>query len=165
MNKNELNTLDRLYELIIDIKNDNKKLNERLSQTVEELNKKVEKKHVPISLESDILQVVQNSMQKSIQECLTKYDSPLIKLITNVVNDNSIELKKIISDSFNDVIKKEEFKQSIKDGFSHKIARALISTNNSMFEKISNELKQDAVFKSKISIAIDNVVNECLNNK
>ena len=29
-------------------------------------------------------------------------------------------------------------------------------------DKVSNELKQDAIFKSKMAIAVSNVVEECL---
>lgn len=165
MTKTEQETIEKLYKTLAEIKYENNKFTSNVTNLIEAINKKVEQKHVPISLENDILQVVQYSIQKAIQESLIKYDSPLIKLITNVVNENSLELKKIISDSFNDVIQKNEFKQSIREGFSHKVARALISTNDSLFNKISNELKQDAVFKSKIALAVEKIVTECLNNK
>lgn len=165
MTKNEQEVIDKLYKLVSDLKNENKLLAEKLTKTVEEINKKVEQKHIPISLETDILQVAQQSIQKAIQESLTKYDSPLIKLVKNVVDESSAELKQIISDSFNDVIKKEEFKQAIRNGFSHKVARTIISNNDGLFEKVSNELKQDAVFKSKMALAVANVVNECLNER
>lgn len=165
MTKNEQNTINKLLKMVTDIKEENKKLVDNLNKTVEEINKKVDQKHIPVSLELDILQTTQASIHKAIQESLTKYDSPLIKLVTNVVNENSSELKQIISDSFNDVIKKDEFKQAIKDGFSHKVARTIISNNQGLFEKVSNELKQDAVFKSKMSLAVANIVNECLNER
>jgi hypothetical protein len=165
MTNNEQKTIDQLLKTVSDIKTENRLLVDKLTKTIEEINTKVNQKHVPITLEQDILSTAQISIQKAIQESLTKYDSPLVKLVTNVINENSTELKKIISDSFNDVIKLEEFKDAIRTGFSHKIARTIISNNDGLFDKVSNELKQDAVFKSKMSLAVANVVNECLENR
>ena len=34
-----------------------------------------------------------------------------------------------------------------------------------LFDKVSNELKQDAVFKSKMALAVSNVVEQCLNER
>jgi hypothetical protein len=165
MNNEEKKTVVQLYESVNKIKQENKILAEKLTEMVNKIDNKVNEKHIPIFLEKDIMGVMQHSIQKAIQECLTGYSSPLNKLVTAVVNENSTELKQIISDSFDDVIKKDEFKQAIKDGFSHKIARTLIIKNDSLFDKISNELKQDAIFKSKVSLAIANVVNECLDER
>lgn len=165
MTNAEQKTIDQLYKTVSDIKNENRLLVEKLTKTIEEINKKVDQKHVPIKLEQNILSTVQSSIQKAIQESLTGYNSPLTKLITAVITENSIELKKIISDSFNEVIKLDEFKQAIREGFSHKIARVIISNNDGLFDKVGNDLKQDAVFKSKMALAVANVVNECLEEK
>jgi len=165
MTKDEQKQIDKLIEIVNTLKQQNKTLIDTLTDTVNKINDKVNQKYTPISLELDILQTTQASIHKAIQETLTGYNSPLTKLIAIVIDEHSIELKKIIADSFDDVIKKDEFKQSIREGFSHKIARSIISNNNGLFDKVSNELKQDAVFKSKMSLAIANVVNECLENK
>lgn len=45
---------------------------------------------------------------------------------------------------------------------SHKVTRTIISNNEGLFDKVSNELKNDATFKAKMAIAVSNVVNECL---
>ena len=165
MTSNEQKTIDQLVKLVGDVKAENKLLTEKFSKTIEEINSKVETKHIPIQLELDILSTVQTSIQKAIQESLTKYDSPLIKLVTAVINENSTELKSIITSSFDEVIKLDEFKSSIRTGFSHKIARTIISNNDGLFDKVSNELKQDAVFKSKMALAVSNVINECLEER
>jgi hypothetical protein len=136
-----------------------------IQQTVDDINNKIEKKHIPISLEQDILTVAQQSIHEAIKSVLTGYNNPLSKLIIEVINRHSVELKAIINDAFETVIRTEDFKQSILSGFSHKIARTIISNNDGLFDKVSNELKQDSVFRSKITIAISNVVEECLKEK
>lgn len=158
----EQKTIDKLYELLSDIKKENNEFKNQTTQNVESISKKVDAKLFPVTLEQDILSVTQSSIHAAIKESLTKYDSPLVKLVTTVVNEHSQQLKQIISESFDEVIRMDEFKEAIRDGFSHKVARTIISNNDGLFEKVSNELKQDSVFKAKMSLAVANVVGECL---
>jgi hypothetical protein len=116
-------------------------------------------------LEKDILKNTQLAITASIREVLTKYDSPLVKLVKDVVIAHNEELKKTITESFEQVIRTEEFKQSIVSAFSHKVARTVISNNDGMFEKVSNDLKQDAVFKAKMALAVSTVVEEVLRER
>ena len=126
------------------------------------LTEKTEKKHIPIHFEQSILQTAQVAITDSIKNVLSGYSSPLSKLIASVVDENSAELRQIISDSFTQVIRKDEFKQSIVEAFSHKIARTMISNNDGLFDKVANGLKTDSVFKSKITLAVSTIVEECL---
>lgn len=164
MTTNEQKTINQIHGLMSDMRAENQAFRDSVMQLINNATDKVEKKHLPIYLEKDILQVVQQSINDSIKAVLTGYSSPLNKLITEVVNENSVELKSLISDSFTKVIRTDEFKQSIVSAFSHKVARSIISNNDGLFDKVSNELKQDAVFKSKMSLAVSNVVEECLKN-
>ena len=116
-------------------------------------------------LEKDILRSAQLAIAESISKSLTGYDSPLTKLTKQVIDENSTELRTLISDSFQQVIRTDDFKKSIIDAFSHKVARTIISNNDGLFEKVSAALKQDAIFKSKMAIAVSNVVEECLNER
>ena len=144
------------------MRTENSKFREDIKLLVEAINQKTEKKHLPITLEQDILRTAQMAMNESIQKVLTDYNSPLRKLTEAVILDNTSFLKQLISDCFNSVIKTEDFKTSIINAFSHKVARSIISNNDGLFEKVSNELKQDTIFKSKMALAVSNVVEECL---
>lgn len=117
------------------------------------------------TLSEQVLQAAQLAVASSIKEALTKYDSPLIALVKSVVNENTAELRKMISDSFVQVIRTDDFKKSIVDAFSHKVARSVISNNDGLFDKVANELKQDATFKAKMALAVANVVEECLQER
>lgn len=117
------------------------------------------------TLESQILQVAQTSIAAAIKESLTNYQSPLVALTRSVVNDHTTELRSMISDAFVQVIRTDDFKKSIVDAFSHKVARSVISNNDGLFDKVSNELKQDATFKAKMALAVANVVEECLQER
>lgn len=132
------------------------------TKAFDKLEEKIDKKHIPLNLEGEILRTAQQSINEAVKSALGGYGSPLTKLVLEVVNENAAFLKEIISSSFNEVIRTEDFKQSIVSAFSHKVARSIISNNDGLFDKVSNDLKQDAVFKSKMALAVANVVEECL---
>ena len=165
MTTKEQQTIDNLFNAVQDLRIENAKFREDVKLQVEAINTKTDKKHVPITLEQDILRTAQIAMSESIQKVLTDYSSPLKKLVEAVVSENTTFLKQLISESFNTVIRTDEFKTSIINAFSHKVARNIISNNDGLFDKVSNELKQDAVFKSKMALAVSNVVEECLNER
>jgi hypothetical protein len=165
MTNKEQQTVDLLLKTVQDLKSENRKFRDDIKLLVEIINTKTEKKHLPITLEQEILNSSQKAIYDSIQKCLTEYSSPLKKLVEEVISENSIFLKNIISDSFNTIIQKEDFKQSIVSAFSHKVARNIISNNDGLFDKVYNELKQDTIFKSKMSLAVSNVVEECLKDR
>jgi hypothetical protein len=165
MTTKEQQTIDNLFKSVQDLRTENSKFREDVKLQVEAINAKTEKKHLPITLEQDILRTAQMAMNESIQKALTDYNSPLKKLTEAVILENTTFLKGLISDCFNSVIKTEDFKNSIITAFSHKVARSIISNNDGLFEKVSNELKQDAIFKSKMSLAVSNVVEECLTER
>lgn len=163
MTTKEQQTIDNLFKVVSDLRTENQNFREDVKLQVDSINTKTDKKHIPIYFENDILSSVQSSIDISIKKVLQDdYNSPLKKIITSVVDENSIELKSLISDSFVKVIRKDEFKQSIISAFSHKVARSIISNNGGLFDKVSNELKQDAIFKSRMAIAVSNVVEEVL---
>lgn len=162
MTAQEKKLMDGLSDAIRALTESNRQFAQKVDEKVANLTEKVDKKHLPTDLEGDILKVMQSSVQASILSVLTGYGSPLTKLITEVVNENSGFLKQVISDSFNQVIRTEEFKSSIVAAFSHKVARSIISNNDGLFDKVSNELKQDSVFKAKMALAVSSVVEECL---
>ena len=113
-------------------------------------------------LEREILRTAQTSINEAIKAALIGYNSPLTKLVMEVVNQETPLLRSIIYDSFNQVIRTDDFKASIVSAFSHKVARSIISNNDGLFDKVANELKQDSIFKAKMALAVSNVVNECL---
>jgi hypothetical protein len=83
-------------------------------------------------------------------------------LTKQVVDAYSAELYTLIDQSFGQVIKTQTFKDSIVAAFSHKVARTIISNNEGLFDKVSNQLKQDQLFRAKMTVAVSNVVEECL---
>jgi hypothetical protein len=165
MTTKEEQAVKDLFKVISELREENRKFRETVTEQISAINLKTERKHLPVILEHDILQVAQKAVTDSITTVMTGYNSPLHKLILSVVEENSIELRALISDSFTEVIRMDDFKQAIVSGFSHKVARTIISNNDGLFDKVSNDLKQDAIFKSRMSLAVSNVVEECLKDR
>jgi len=162
MTTKEEKVIKELLQSVRDMREENRVFRNDVTTLVNEYTEKVDKKQLPLTLEQDILKASQTAIAESIKIVLSGYNSPLSKLITEVVQGSNSELRGIISSSFNQVIKKDEFKQSIISAFSHKVSRSIISNNDGLFDKVSNDLKQDAIFKSKMALAVSKVVEEVL---
>lgn len=165
MTTGEQKSIDAVYKLMSDIRAENLKFKEDIGLYVQTLQGRVDKKLAPVYLEADILQASQIAIADAIKSVLVKYDSPLTKLVSSVVSEHDKELRDLINNAFTAVIRTEDFKRSIVDAFSHKVARSIISNNDGLYDKVANELKGDTVFKSKMALAVANVVEECLIKK
>lgn len=165
MTSKELEHIKMMNETLREIRDSNRIFIDKVSDRITTAEKKIEEKHIPISLEGDILKTVQLSVNESIKAVLTGYNSPMSKLVCSVIEDHNVELKSIFSNAFSSVIKTREFEQSIVSAFSHKIARSMMSMSDSLFEKVSNDLKQDVQFKARMVVAISNIVEEYIKDK
>ena len=165
MTKSEESAIQELSKIGNDIRNGFSSFKKSAEERIDELEKRVLKKTDPLYFEKDILSTAQNAINESIKAVLTGYNGPLTKLVLSVVDSHSTELRTIINDAFVAVIKTDEFKESIISAFSHKVSRAIISNNEGLFDKVSNELKQDNQFKARMTLAVAAVVEECLKSK
>ncbi len=158
MTQKEQDNVSELKQIVIDLSGTVHRQIESAKYTVDDLKSRVEKKYIPVSFEKEILSTVQSSMSESIEKSLTGYDSPLQKLIKEVISENSPQLKSIISDSFKFVISRDDFKESIMSAFSHKISRSMVSGNDGLFDKVNHSLKSDPTFKAKITLMVSEIV-------
>lgn len=160
MTKEEKEKFVELEKLMKDIIYSNREFITKSTKKIEALEKKIEEKHVPVSLEQEILKQVNSSIAKSITEMLANpYHSPLFKMAEVVVKNYETKLRKqmeiIIEESIT-----QNFDLELKQAFRHKVARSLISALESETDKITNKLKNDPIFKSKLLIEIDKLVSE-----
>lgn len=96
---------------------------------------------------------------------MTGYNSPLSPLLLSVIDENRVELKKLIGECFQITMRHEDFKTAILQSFTHKIVRSITSGNDGMFDKIATELKQDSIFRAKATIAITEIVDNYLKER
>lgn len=165
MTGNEQRQIQELIELARSIKEGNKDFRDMLSSRVDELEAKIDAKHVPIQLEASIIHSVNDAVRKSITSALSEYNSPLKKLTDTVIEEHRTELRAIIGACFEQTIRHDDFRASVLEAFNHKIARLVISNNESLIDKVSNDLKSDATFRAKLTLAVSGVVDTFLAGK
>ena len=165
MTSKEEKALNDMHKVVVEMRDGVRSFQSSVQSEVGSLKEQVSAKHAPLYFEKDILSVAQSSIHESIKSQLSGYNSPLNKLILSVVDKHSKELRTIIDDAFTTVIRTDEFKQSIVSAFSHKVSRSIISNNEGLFDKVSNDLKQDNQFKARMTLAVAAVVEECLKDK
>jgi hypothetical protein len=153
-------TIASLSETVRALAEENRKFKCDVLDALQTTTKRIDAKHEPIYLERDILAATQKALSKVIGETLAGYNSPLVKLTNAVVNEHLDELAAMVRESFASVIRADEFKAAIRDGFYHKVARTIVSNHAGMLDKAANDLKQDGVFKARLVAAVANVIEE-----
>lgn len=112
------------------------------------------------NLEQDVLRSVQIAIGAAIKSTLEGYNSPLNKLVTDVVNKHTGEFRDIIEDSFSKAILTDDFKESVNHAFNHKLARILVDKMEGAIEKRVNELRSDPTMKAKMILAIQSLIDK-----
>lgn len=154
--KDLLNTVKILREENQNFKNDIKSL-------VISINNKVVTTYTPINLEKSILTEVQDAIKDSIKKKLQdSYNNNLSQLTSKVITEFEPQISSIIREHFTEIVNSDLFRQSIKEAFSHKLAKNIIQVNDSLLDKVHNDLKNDNIFRSKMIIAVSNTIEQHL---
>jgi hypothetical protein len=165
MTAKERELFEELKEAILNLESSNNKfarsINERVNKVEESLSKKTE----PIHLEAEIVRSAKSAIGKAIQESLTSYNSPLNPLCKNVIAKHSSEISKVVEDSILSTIRGGEFIKYLNDELSHKVARILIDSSKGICDSVINDLKNDNVFRAKLTIVVSDMVKEYRKSK
>jgi hypothetical protein len=113
-----------------------------------------------MELEQKILNQVNDAIQKSIAECLGKYDSPLNVMAKNVVNKHAQEIEVIMDEALTGTIKSNDFQKAVREVFTHKLAKTLMAKMEGEVEKATTIFKQDPTRRAKVILAIEKIINE-----
>ena len=161
MTKDERDMFAMMENLMYEIRNENNKFKETTNQVIEELKNKVDQKHIPISLEQQILQATQVSIGEAIKKVLSdSYNNPLSKMINNVINSYEKDITNTLSKILKESIQREELEGELKNALINKVSRALINGVDGGVDKVVNQLKNDPVFKSELLLAVNKIVND-----
>lgn len=112
----------------------------------------------------EILNIARDSIVKAMVERFTSgYNSPLSKIIDECVSENYAELKTSVNDMLLGSIHTEAFKKTLKEEFIHKVAKNLVSNLEGAVARAVDTIKQDPIIKSKMIIALENIINDHTN--
>lgn len=115
-----------------------------------------------LALEHEVSKAVHSSIEKAFTDALGGYNSPLQKYAINVVAKYQTNIESVIDDVVCEAIKTEEFKQRVREVLLHKIAKTMISGIDGSVDKTINAMKQDAIFRSRLTLSVNTLVEEFL---
>ncbi len=161
----EQKSINSLYTIVNELKIENATFRNGISSAVECLDKKVDQKFLPLSLEGEIVKAVNASISKSFTDALSGYNSPLQKYALNVVAKYQSSIEGVFDEVVCEAIKTDEFKQRVREVLLHKIAKTMISGIDGSVDKTVNQMKQDSIFRSRLTLAVNGLVEEFLQSK
>ena len=164
MTNKEQESINKLYDLMSKIHSENEMFREEVSERVKIAEKKIEQKKLPLNLENEVVHAATDVIHESLRKVLLDdYNSPLKKYAVNIITkyQNSIEnvFDKIVSEGINTL----EFELACKDALLKKIAKTVISGIDGSVDKVVHQMKQDTVFRSKLTLMVNNLIHEYLN--
>ena len=119
-----------------------------------------------MSIEENIIQEVRNSLNQSIVKTLGEgYNNPMSKLIEGVFESERAVTTKVVKEIFTEVIGSDEFKAQIKIEFQRKVAKNLVGQMEGQVKSAVQMLKQDPTFKSRMILAIEQIVETELSSQ
>lgn len=165
MTTKEQQTIDQLFQTVSSLREENRIFKQSISELVDKMNSKVDAKHLPLSLEQNILATMNQAMSKSISDALGGYSSPLNKYAINVVERYENQIKSVFDSIVSESIQTEDFKDSIREVLLNKITKTMIAGVDGSVDKVVVQMKNDPVFRSKLTLFVNNLADEFLGKK
>ena len=107
-----------------------------------------------------VMEAVNNVIGDVVVKRLTEYNSPLYPIIDSVIKNNESMLKTMFGEAFALTITADEFKQSLKNAFTHKVSRAVVDLLIGKIDNAVNVIKSDQTLKARMVLAIENIIKE-----
>ena len=106
-------------------------------------------------LEKAVLNDAQKAIGEAIKTNLTGYNSSFQKMVNQVIEEHTGELKEIVENNFTKVIDSKEFDEAVRHAFEHKLAKILVSKLEGGVEKAVATLRSDPTIRAKMILAIE----------
>lgn len=101
-----------------------------------------------------------SAIAQTVKERLSGYNTPLSKMVDEVVSSQSQEIKSLLREAITEAVSKDDFRAEVKSAFVHTLARSLMNDFKGEIEKQANALRQQADFRARVVIAIEKIVSE-----
>lgn len=112
------------------------------------------------NLEQQIATAATNAVSEAVKSSLTGYNTPLQKMVNDVVAERAETIKGLLRDGLDNALASAAFKKEIRAAFNHKLARTLMSKYEGEIEKQATALRQQPEFRARVVLAIESIVNE-----
>lgn len=117
-------------------------------------------KNEPIISKEDVLKVVTDALVSKIGERMNAYSSPLNKVIDDVIEDHAETIRTIANSCLKETLATKEFRQTVKEEFTHKTAKAMVGKLEGSVEKAVEVLRQNPTLRAQMILAIENIIKE-----
>lgn len=161
----EQQSINKIHDLLSQIRKDNNDFKESVNTRLQAAESKVEAKHIPLQLEAEVFSSIHKAMEKALVDALGGYNSPLQKYAINIVAKYQPQIEATFDQVVSEAIKTDQFKERVREVLLHKIAKTMISGIDGSVDKTINQMKQDAVFRSRLTLSVNTLVNEFLSQK
>lgn len=165
MTKAEEKGLAEIRSLLSGIQDSNDRYRKLLTEKVDGLEKRVDEKHLPLKLEDILLGNIEAAMNKALSEALGGYNSPVQQYAKNVVSKYQSQIESIFDSIVQEAITTDEFKLRVREVLISKIAKTMIAGVDGTIDKTINLMKQDAVFRSRLTLSVNGLVEEVLSKQ
>lgn len=115
-------------------------------------------------MNTNLLAQCEKTIDKCITDALGSYSSPLMEAVRSALSDHKEKLHELASESVAELVNSDDFKQVMKTEMKRKLAKVLISQYGGELEKTVGKLKADPTSRAKMTIAIDSVMSDLINN-
>ncbi len=110
---------------------------------------------------TEIMDIAVKAIHDKISERLGNgYDSPLNKIIDDVVVAHAAQISSVVSECLEETLGTKEFKKAVKTEFSHKIAKSLVAKLEGTVERAVEKMRQDQTLRARLVLAIENIIKE-----
>ena len=87
-----------------------------------------------------------------------------MEAVRSALSEHKEKLHDLASESVAELVNSEDFKQTMKQEMKRKLAKVLISQYGGEIEKTVGQLKANPTSRAKITMAIDSVMTDLINN-
>ena len=116
-------------------------------------------------MEIDTDKLIENALRDGLREGVkaklsSSYNNPVDKMIEQAITARNDEFRKLLDDALGSCLKEKQFRDDVKAGVRHTLAKTLIARFGGELEKQVNVLKSDPATRARITLAIDQIVKE-----
>ena len=114
---------------------------------------------VQSDLEFQVLRAAKEAIHRAVHNELVGYNKPLSKLCNQVIEQHETEFASIIDGGITALISSDDFRSELRNAIKSKTAKLLVSTIGGEIEKRVNDLKANQTTRAKITLALNQIVN------
>lgn len=112
--------------------------------------------------ETKLLEMVKVSIDKSISDAITGYNSPVINIVKNTLASKEDVIQDMITDSIDCVLNLDEFKLEVHSAVRKYLATILVSKISGGLEKQVSLIRNNPITNSKFMVGMDKLIEEIL---